>query len=334
MSAIRKISYYLVIFLGVIVIAATLLSLLYDINIKWIKALDFPRLQSLVAALLLLAAFVGLNSRWSFWPVLLITGLVAVIGLQAYFVLPYTSVVAKEVKSANTENTTEEARIKLLIANVYMKNRQAEGFLDIVNQADPDLVLVMETDQWWIDALQPVQADYSYRREYPADNTYGMALYSRYPLEDMRVDFLQNDSVPSFHTTVQLPDGRSFRFHGMHPVPPVMSKYPDNEGQKEVALIKVGRMVAQQAQPAIVTGDFNDVAWSNTSRLFQTEGELSDVRVGRGIYNSFDATSTFLRWPLDHLYVTDEFRLIELERLGKFGSDHFPIYAELVLTTN
>ncbi len=332
MNLIRKISYYLIIFFAVVVVMSTLLSLLYDINVWWIKALDFPRLQLLVAGFLLIAVFVGLNNRWSFWPVLLIVGLVTAVGLQAYFILPYTSLVKKSVMSADVEDVSTGAKIKLLIANVYMHNRQAESFLRIVNQSDPDLVLVMETNQWWVDELQPLQASYDYHQEYPADNTYGMVLYSRYPLEEMQVEFLQHDSVPSFHTLVKLSNDRSFRFHGVHPVPPVLSKHPDNEGKQEVALIKVGQMVAQHSQPTMVAGDFNDVAWSNTSRLFQVDGELNDVRVGRGLYNSFDATSNFLRWPLDHVYVSDEFRLVILKRLGEFGSDHFPIYAELELT--
>ena len=95
--------------------------------------------------------------------------------------------------------------------------------------------------------------------------------------------------------------------------------------------MKVGTLVAQQGEPAVVAGDFNDVAWSNTGRLFQADGHLRDARVGRGLFNSFDATSRFLRWPLDHVYTTDDFRLIALKRLEEFGSDHFPIYAELVL---
>ncbi len=81
----------------------------------------------------------------------------------------------------------------------------------------------------------------------------------------------------------------------------------------------------------MVAGDFNDVAWSKTSRLFEVKGELNNVRYGRGLFNSFDATSLVWRWPLDHVYVSEEFRVLELERLGRFGSDHFPIFVRLAL---
>ena len=78
-------------------------------------------------------------------------------------------------------------------------------------------------------------------------------------------------------------------------------------------------------------GDFNDVAWSHTNRLFGTEGRLRDTRIGRGLYATFDAHWPFLRWPLDHVYATPPFQVRRLERLDGFGSDHFPLYTEMVL---
>ena len=331
MNILRKVIFYLVILVSVAIIGVTMLSLLYDVNVWWIKTLDFPRVQCFFILLLCLLGFIFLNRHWSWGTKLLVVGLVSSLGLQAYFIYPYTSLPAKVVPSINSNSASDASTVSLLIANVYMYNRKANAFLDIVQEADPDMVLVMETDQWWMDAIQPLQNQYAYHHEYPTSNTYGMGLYSRFPMLDMQTEFFQHDSVPSFHTQVQLPSGRTFMFHGVHPVPPVHSEHPDNAGEKEIEIIKVGQMITQEQQPAIVAGDFNDVAWSHTSRLFHTEGQLYDTRIGRGLYSSFDATSSIMRWPLDHIYVTKEFKMITLQRLDKFGSDHFPIYGELVL---
>ena len=332
MNVLTKIAYYLIILISFVVITASMLSLSQNNTQWWMKVLDFPRIQCLAVALVSLIAFALLNRTWGLWSILLTVGLVATLVVQAYFVFPYTPLTDPEVAAIAPAEVDPPERVRLMIANVYMHNRQDAALMTIVEKNEPDMLLLMEVNQWWIDHLPDLRERYPHYHELPIDNTYGMALYSRYALKNLTTMFLQHDSVPSFHTDIQLPNGRSFRFHGVHPVPPVLSKHPDNEGQKEEELTKVGQLVKDRKMPAVVAGDFNDVAWSNTSRLFQMSGGLEDIRIGRGLYSSFDAQSYVMRWPLDHVYVSDEFRVANFRRLDAFGSDHFPIYVELVLT--
>lgn len=225
-----------------------------------------------------------------------------------------------------------EDKLALFIANVYMKNRNAYALLNIINDANPDIIFLVETNRWWQQAMQPLRKAYPYAVEYPMDNTYGLLLYSKYRLIEPKVLFLEKPTVPSVHTKVEMPNKQVFIFHGVHPVPPVPSDlYPDNIGQKAGELSKVAQIVKQEHLPAIVAGDFNDVTWSEASRVFQKNSELKDVRTGRWPYNSFNANSIIFRWPLDHIFTNPQFKLISIARLGKFGSDHFPFFARLVL---
>ncbi len=331
MNLLKKFFYYLVILVSFLVIVVSLLSLSYNNTQWWMKAMDFPRLQYLVVAFVCFVIFGLRNRRWTFWPVFLMVGLLATVVIQGSFVFPYTPMTQPRIASLSPTKVDPSERVRLMLANVYMHNREAGALLNVVQQADPDMLLLMENDQWWIDHVAPLRERYPHHHELPIGNTYGMALYSRYPLENLETKFFQHDSVPSFHCRVQLPSGRWFSFHGVHPVPPILSKHPDNAGQQEEELLKVGNLVKQRTLPAVVAGDFNDVAWSNTSRLFQTNGGLQDTRVGRGLYDSFDANSWIMRWPLDHVYVSDEFRVVSFRKLGYFGSDHFPICVELAL---
>nr|MBI1229722.1 endonuclease [Cytophagales bacterium] len=331
MNILKKILFYSLLVLSTGLILITLLSLIYDLRFWYYKILDFPRIQYLLLGILFLILFILLNKKWKLPSMFLLLGLVAVIIIHGIVIYPYLFG-EKSVPDNLSGATNTDATFSLLLANVLVDNRKSGAFLHIVKQWDPDILLAMEVDDWWANELQVLKENFPYQLEYPLDNAYGMSLYSKLPIKNKKIRFLKQKDVPSFHLIITLPSGKSFNFHGIHPVAPVPSKkYPDNVGEEEVALLKIGKLVAENPLPSIVAGDFNDVSWSNTSRMFGQQGNLRNVRIGRGLYNTFDATSLIFRWPLDHYFVTEEFNLVELERLSKFGSDHFPLYARFGL---
>jgi endonuclease/exonuclease/phosphatase (EEP) superfamily protein YafD len=331
MKALRQLALLLVVILGSVVIVLSVLSLFRNLTSWYFELLDFPRLHYLILSFLLLVSFIAMNKKLT-WPGWLLTaGLVGAIVIQCSYILPYL-LGPKTVPDAIADEITETNTVGLITANVLMTNRHAEEFMDIVRAWKPDLVLTMEVNQWWVNQLQALRQDYPYVVEYPTDNAYGMALYSRFPLHQAEVKFLDDEKIPSIHTQVKMPDGQHFRFHGVHPVAPVpSSRYPDGKGEKEVTLIQVGDMIAADSLPSVVAGDFNDVSWSQTSQMFSARGKLRNVRLGRGLYNTFSADSYIERWPLDHCFVTDDFKLLTIERLPDFHSDHFALYTRLVL---
>lgn len=306
------------------------LSLIHDITFWYAEILDFPRFQYLILSVVCLILFGLLKKHWNFLSVMLVLGLLSAVVIHSVKVGPYF-VGNKVVPDFKSEEGSHSS-VRILIVNVLMTNRNAQELLKIIENHDPDVVLAMEVNQWWVNQLEVLEQEYPNIVGHPLDNAYGMSLYSKLLLKSMDIEFLKHPDVPSFHAVMTLPSGQNFFFHGIHPVAPVpSSKYPDNLGEKEVALAKVGMMVAQEELPSIVAGDFNDVSWSRTTRFFEDQGNLKNVRLGRGLYNSFNAQSLIMRWPLDHFFVTTEFRLKELKRLPGFGSDHFPVLAELVL---
>jgi len=329
-----KIIFYIIVGISTLLILASLLSLVYDIPKWYLKILDFPRLQQFILAILMLILFVIINKKWNTGSIALSVGLLGAIFIHFSFISAYL-IGDTAVTSIETSEVKPERTIGILLGNVLIDNKNSSKFKEIISTTKPDLVLAMEVNSWWVEELEVLKKDYPYTIEYPLDNAYGMALYSKFPLSETEIKFLNHSKVPSFISIVTLPSGDTFKFYGVHPVAPFPSdKYPDNIGkksdgkQKEIALTKVGRLVSKNNEQTIVAGDFNDVSWSNTSRLFGQNGNLKDARIGRGLLNTFDAQSMIMRWPLDHFFVSEGISVVKFKRLPKFDSDHFPLFAK------
>jgi endonuclease/exonuclease/phosphatase (EEP) superfamily protein YafD len=150
-------------------------------------------------------------------------------------------------------------------------------------------------------------------------------------LLDPQVRFLVEDDVPSIYTGALLPSGDAVWLYGVHPRPPAPGE-STRSTERDAELMVVAKELHGQDRPSIVVGDLNDVAWSRTNDLFQKISRLLDPRVGRGFYSTFNANWPFIRFPLDHAFVSRHFRLAAFEVLPHMGSDHFPVFARLTLS--
>jgi endonuclease/exonuclease/phosphatase (EEP) superfamily protein YafD len=299
-------------------------------NPHWlIRGMDFPRLQlAVLSSLLLVAQSIYLDlTQLDSW------GLIAVVLIcftwHLWWILPYTSFWKKEVNTASLVNP--ERKVSIITANVLTPNRQAEKLIKLVRQYKPDVLVTLESDQWWQDQLDVLQPEMPYTMKCPLDNLYGMHVYSRLPLDEKSISFLVENDIPSMHAQMILPSGDKIRLHFLHPAPPSPTENPES-AERDAELVMVARSVAGSEQPIIVTGDLNDVAWSATTRLFRKLSGLLDPRVGRGMFNTFHADYWFFRWPLDHLFHSQHFTVSNIKRLSPIGSDHFALYTELAYT--
>ena len=289
----------------------------------WVRMWDFPRLQ--VAGFLLISGialwFVKLGRLR--WP--LLGGVAAALAWQGSHFVAYFPPYPKHVKA--TQSCAPGRQLSLLNANVLMTNRNYGELLRLVEQRRPDVLLLLEGGADWAKAVEPLRARYPFRLSEPLPNTYGLILLSRLPM-DGRIEHLVQPGVPSANVRLRLGGGEQVALHAVHPEPPVPG---DDSGERDAELVMVGRKVRDEGRAAIVMGDLNDVGWSRTSRLFREVAGMSDPRVGRGFYPTFNANYPLLRWPLDHLFVSPHFELMEIDLLPDIGSDHLPIFFRLCL---
>ena len=309
--------------LGSLLVVMTLLPLIPS-NQWWIRVFDFPRAQIAVLLLLLIvgAAFARLWRRRG--GLLLTAALTLSLFYQGARILPYTPLYPEEVPGAAACPAGD--RLRYMEANVLQENRSADALIALVRDQRPDVLLLTETDAWWTDQAGALRDILPHVVSVPQDNTYGMMLLSRLPLVDPQVRFLFEPDVPSIRAGLTLRSGRAIELYGVHPRPPVPGQ---DTAERDAELVIVGREVRQRRRPTIVAGDLNDVAWSDTTSLFQEVSGLLDPRVGRSLLPTFPAGLPLLRWPLDYVFVSPGFTLLGMKRLPDINSDHLPIGVDL-----
>ncbi|QQX76283.1 MULTISPECIES: endonuclease/exonuclease/phosphatase family protein [Aequorivita] len=312
--------------LGTVAVILTIFPFV-AVDYWWIRIFDFPHIQ---LTILTFVAFVVFFMRFEVKRVndyLFVTILAACLIMQAWKIIPYTPLAAKDIQDSQEKNAG--TTISLYAANVLQSNKKPELLISDFKEMNPDIMLLVETNERWRDYVVKNLPDaYKYRVEVPQDNTYGMLLYSKYQLINPEVKYLVDKKIPSIHTKLLLTSGDTVQLYSIHPTPP-MPQHNPRSTDRDSEMMKIANLSRTSTYPVIVLGDFNDVAWSNTTSLFQNVGELLDLRKGRGIYNTYNANSVVFRWPLDHIFVSAEFRLIAIKLGQDINSDHLPTYANL-----
>lgn len=318
----------IILVLTILTVIATLLPL-SDEKHWFFRGMDFPRLQIMFISIVLLIASIVFLDFDKPISLILVGANTFCILWQLWWILPYTRLFPNEVKSAKNHNL--ERQLSIITSNVLTPNRNSQALIDLVHKHQPDILVTLESDKWWEEQLDVLEAVMTYTVKCPLDNLYGMHLYSKLPLSESEISFLVEDDVPSIHTCIELRTGVKVRAHFVHPAPPSPTENEEST-ERDAELIMVARSVKKSIQPIIVTGDLNDVAWSSTTRLFRKISGLLDPRIGRGMFNTYNAENPLLRWPLDHIFHSEHFTLSTIKRLPSIGSDHFPLFTSLVFT--
>ena len=294
-------------------------------NDYWVfRILEYPRYQKFIISCIVLASFLITRQYDQTFAVITLIALTCCILYLGYKIWPYTPVAQKEMKTITAKNTGDQ--IKVFSANVYQDNSLYQQILQQIDNNDPDIIMLLETDKLWEKEMDKLIKDYPHCLKEPLDNTYGLLFYSKFHIANGAIKYLADDDVPSIEATIILPSGQHVKIWGLHPKPPVPGE--DNKSTaKDKEIMKIAFKVKNEKLPVIVMGDLNDVAWSYVTELFRKTSGLLDPRRGRGFYSTFSANHWFMRFPLDYVFCSSHFGLINMKRLDHNGSDHFPMFS-------
>ncbi|MEE4015926.1 endonuclease/exonuclease/phosphatase family protein [Roseibium sp. FZY0029] len=307
-------------FLCVAVVGLSVVTFLalWPTNLWWVRMTDFPRLQygiGLCAAVIAIVLARRMLGRP--WLALAALALAALI-FNAVKLIPYIFPEDRHTAAA----CDPERQFKVMVANVKLENHRADELLRIVRDRDPDLLLALETTEWWDRQLSALEDEMPHAASRITGSHFGMHLLSRLPLEDTEILSPAGQDTPVIRSNISLPTGDEVRFYGIHPRPP-------HPGQSSVGrdalLMWAALQTAETDGPVVLAGDLNAVPWERTVSRLQRIGGLIDPRRIFGFQATYDAHSWWMAWPLDQVLHTQDLSVTSMVVLPDFGSDHYPV---------
>ncbi len=220
--------------------------------------------------------------------------------------------------------------VRLLLANVRTHNSEMEGTARAIRELNPDVVVLIEPNRTWFEALRPALAGYRGQREVDDAGNFGLGVYVRGELRSTVEQLGSPLPTVVAHVSLDSPDAAPFHLIATHPIPPVVE---ENDRMHSRQMEALARRVNSLGGPVILAGDLNATPWSRPfARLIERSG-LRDSRAGFGVHATFpaNAATDLLRIPIDHVLISPGIgvRTRRVER--DVGSDHLPVLVELVL---
>jgi endonuclease/exonuclease/phosphatase (EEP) superfamily protein YafD len=273
------------------------------------------RVQYFLALLLCCLAALALR-RWKTAAFLFLAA-----ALNFFPLVPY---LVRVPRVATEEGTTQ----RVLLINVHTANRQHSCVIDFVRSEDPDLLVLQEVDQRWVNALAPLQADYPHTIIQPRDDNFGIALFSKYAIPWHIIHYFGGVGVPAIEAHVDTPTGR-LRLIALHTIPPGSRIHTDMRNRQ---LLDAAKEAADESLPTLLLGDLNTSPWSWVYPEALAASGLEDSMKGRGIQVTWPHSPYVMRIPLDHAW-HDPATVIVDRRIGPAcGSDHLPVIVDFIFT--
>lgn len=298
--------------------AAALIASLMPLGARYGWVFDLAasfRVQYVVVDALLAVACVLQRKR--IWCL----ALAACAAFSAWPVLPYVALPIDAVAATPVSQHT----VNILSANVLFENHSAKRLLEIVRKESPDIVLLVEYTPEWAAQVDELRAAYPYYLEGPARSPWGIALFSRFAFDSSKAIPIG----PSYgvQASVRTPDGPLLLI-GTHLASPTT---PWRAAVRNSQLDSLATRVANATGPLVVVGDLNITPYSPLFQDWLARTGLTDTRRGRTLSPSWPAQLPILGIPIDHCVVSRGVVIVRHRGLAAFGSDHYPILAELAL---
>jgi endonuclease/exonuclease/phosphatase (EEP) superfamily protein YafD len=217
----------------------------------------------------------------------------------------------------------KKAPLRAMLLNVNTSLGDAARVRAVVEAETPDFLVLEEINARWLADLAWLTNTYPHRLVQPREDNFGIALYSKLPLQDGRIIDIGEAGVPSIIATVQT-EKTNLLVVATHPLPPFGYNYSRLRNEQLEQLPKYLR----SPHPILLLGDLNATPWNTHFRKLLKQTGLRDSTKGFGYQPSWPSHAPLFLIPLDHCLHSEGIAIFD-RRIGKnVSSDHYPLIVD------
>lgn len=294
-----------------------IINILAYLNISnlFIDICSHFRLQYLLTSIIFLVIFIYVGARDKKFIILICLTIFLTLfntyGIRHYFGHPEYSY-------------NSEQSIKIGLFNVLTQNTNYNKLLEQIKLNDPDIVILQEVNDEWLEQLKLIKSNYPYYIENSRDDNFGIALYSKIPLKTSQIEYWTAAEVPVIHAVLT----DNIELYGVHTLPPVTKDYFNTRNEM---LKKLNDISQTSNNGVIICGDLNTTIYSLAYKRFISSKNLKDSQMNaKNISGTWNTRFLpLLRIPLEHILYSTNFNLKDFYIGKDFGSDHLPVFATI-----
>ena len=120
---------------------------------------------------------------------------------------------------APTGAPEDSSSLRALLLNVNTKLGDPPRILRLIEETDPDFLVLEEINSDWMQKLAPLESSHPYRIVRTRGDNFGIGLFSKTPLARAEIVYVGDAHVPSVIAAVEI-EGRTLHIFATHPTPP------------------------------------------------------------------------------------------------------------------
>ena len=212
--------------------------------------------------------------------------------------------------------------LRLAHLNVLQTNKEHDQVVQRILDMDADVISVQEVDHAWAEVLREgLSGRYPFHVIEPRTNCYGIALFSRIPLDDAHVVML--NASPAIRATARL-HGGTVTLYAVHTSSPGSQRhFTARNGQFDL----LAHRIHDDHGAVVVIGDLNATPWDRDLERFQTHARLRSN--GSMTAPTFPSVAHMALIPIDHVLTSSHIGVVDEHTFHVPGSDHRGLVADI-----